>query len=63
MRILGTWSVFFTLVMFAPAAAFASIEFKSGFAVLRLSERCGAVESLVADGVERVVPAAEAFTL
>lgn len=30
---------------------------------LRLSERCGAVESLVADGAERVVPAAEAFTL
>ena len=45
-------------------AASASIEFSSSGAKLRLSERCGAVESLVtADGAERVVPAAEAFTL
>ena len=45
-------------------AASASIEFSSSGAKLLLSERCGAVESLVtADGAERVVPAAEAFTL
>ena len=45
-------------------AASASIEFSSSGAKLCLSERCGAVESLVtADGAERVVPAAEAFTL
>ena len=44
-------------------AASASIEFSSSGAKLLLSERCGAVASLVADGVERVVPAAEAFTL
>ena len=44
-------------------AASASIEFKSGGATLRLSEQRGAVESLVADGAERVVSAAEAFTL
>ncbi len=43
--------------------ASASIEFSSSGAKLLLSERCGAVASLVADGVERVVPAAEAFTL
>ncbi len=46
------------------SAASASVEFSSSGAKLRLSERCGAVESLVtADGAERVVPAAEAFTL
>ena len=46
------------------SAASASVEFSSSGAKLRLSERCGAVESLVtADGVERLVPAAEAFTL
>ncbi|MBQ9387518.1 MAG: hypothetical protein IJU01_02525, partial [Lachnospiraceae bacterium] len=50
-------------VALAAATASASIEFKSGGATLRLSETCGAVESLVADGAERVVPAAEAFTL
>ena len=52
-----------TAVALAAATACASIEFKSGWAALRLSEACGAVESLVADGAERVVPAAEAFTL
>ena len=55
--------------MFAAAttiafAASASIEFKSGDALLRLADANGAVESLVApDGSERVVAAAEAFTL
>ena len=44
-------------------AASASIEFSSSGAKLCLSERCGAVESLVSDGAERVVPAVEAFTL
>ena len=44
-------------------AASASIEFSSSGAKLYLSERCGAVESLVSDGAERVVPAVEAFTL
>ena len=48
---------------FVACAASASIEFSSSGAKLRLSERCGAVASLVADGVERLVPAAEAFTL
>lgn len=48
----------------ASASASASHKFTSGGAVLRISERCGAIESLaVQDGVERVVPAAEAFTL
>ncbi len=42
----------------------AAIEFKSSGATLRLSEKSGAVESLMAqDGAERAVPAAEAFTL
>ena len=55
--------------MFAAAtafafAAYASIEFKSGGAVLRLADTNGAVESLVAaDGAERLVVATEAFTL
>lgn len=53
----------FALVAFSGAATYASFEFKSAGAVLRLSERGGVVESLVADGSERVVPAAEAFTL
>ncbi|MBR4651994.1 MAG: hypothetical protein IKO72_01415 [Kiritimatiellae bacterium] len=45
-------------------AASAAIEFKTEGAVLRLSDACGAVESLAArDGAQRVVPAAEAFTL
>ena len=48
---------------FVVCAASASVEFSSSGAKLRLSERCGAVESLVADGVERLVPTAEAFTL
>ena len=46
------------------SAARASIEFKTDGATLRLASRNGAVESLVAyDGTERIVPAAEAFTL
>lgn len=40
-----------------------AVEFNSGDASLRLSRKCGAVESLRSGGVERVVPAAEAFTL
>ena len=52
-----------TAVALAAATTFASIEFKSGGATLRLADANGAVESLVADGAERVVPAAEAFTL
>ncbi len=52
-------------VTFAFAATcVAAIEFKSAGATLRLSEKNGAVESLVApDGAERAVPAAEAFSL
>ena len=50
-------------VVFTTATTFASIEFKSGGAMLRLTDANGAVESLVADGAERVVPAAEAFTI
>ena len=56
-------------ILAAVALAFAAtcgaaIEFKSSGATLRLSEKNGAVESLVAqDGAERAVPAAEAFTL
>ena len=46
----------------ASSSAFAALEFKFGDATLRFSDN-GAVESLVAAGVERVVPAAEAFTL
>ena len=56
-------SAFFAAAVLASAVAAASIEFTSGAATLRLSDKCGAVESLVAGGVERVVPAAEAFTL
>ena len=41
-----------------------AVEFKSGGTTLRLADRNGAVESLLAsDGAERVVPAPEAFTL
>ena len=54
---------FFFMVAAASMAASASIELKSDDAVLCLSEKNGAVESLVAAGVERVVPAAEAFSL
>ena len=50
-------------VAVTTATTFASIEFKSGGATLRLTDANGAVESLVADGAERIVPAAEAFTL
>ena len=56
-------SAFFAAAVLASAVAAASIEFTLGAATLRLSDKCGAVESLVAGGVERVVPAAEAFTL
>ena len=46
------------------SSACASIEFKSGGALLRLADGNGAVEFLRgADGVERLVSAAEAFTL
>ena len=40
-----------------------AILFETTGAVLRLSNANGAVASLVADGAERVAPAAEAFTL
>ena len=63
MRIRGIKSALLAAAMFISAAAVASVEFKSGDAVLRLSEKNGAVESLFAAGLERVVPAAEAFTL
>ena len=43
-----------TAVALAAATTFASIEFKSGGATLRLADANGAVESLVADGAERV---------
>ena len=56
-------SALITAVALAAATACASIEFKSGGTTLRLADANGAVESLVADGAERVVPAAEAFTL
>ena len=61
---IGHKSVAFALATAFAFAAPASIEFKSGGATLRLADANGAVESLVAlDGVERVVAAAEAFTL
>ena len=47
-------------VAFTTATTFASIEFKTGGATLRLTDANGAVESLVADGAERIVPAAAA---
>ena len=64
MRKIGLKSAIFAAATAFAFVATASIEFKSGGALLRLSERNGAVESLVApDGSERVVSAAEAFTL
>ena len=58
---------FFVMIVLAVAfasAASASTEFKSGVASLRLSGGNGAVEFLRgADGTDRIVPAAEAFTL
>ena len=64
MRIIGFKSAVFTAVVAFAFAASASIEFKSGGAVLRLADANGAVESLVAaDGSERLVAATEAFTL
>ena len=63
MKILGIKSALLAASALASSSVFASFEFKSGDATLRLSEKNGAVESLVAAGVERVVPAAEAFTL
>ena len=64
MRIIGFKSAVFTAVVAFAFAASASIEFKSGGAVLRLADANGAVESLVAaDGAERLVAATEAFTL
>ena len=62
MRIQGSKSVLLAAAVFASAAALASFDFKSGDATLRLSDK-GAVESLVAGDAERIVPAAEAFTL
>ena len=56
-------SALIAAVALAAATACASIGFKSGGTTLRLADANGAVESLVADGVERLVPAAEAFTL
>ena len=64
MKIIGFKSAVFTAVVAFAFAASASIEFKSGGAVLRLADANGAVESLVAaDGAERLVVATEAFTL
>ena len=64
MRIIGFKSAVFTAVVAFAFAASASIEFKSGGAVLQLADANGAVESLVAaDGAERLVAATEAFTL
>ena len=54
---------FFFMVAAASMAASASIELKSDDAVLCLSEKNGAVESLVAGDAERIVPTAEAFSL
>ena len=62
MRIQDSKSALLAAVVFASAAALASFDFKSGDATLRLSDK-GAVESLVAGDAERIVPAAEAFTL
>ena len=57
-------SVLFAAAVVLVSGASASVVFRSGETVLRLSETCGAVTSVAAaDGVERVVPAAEAFTL
>ena len=57
-------SVAMAAAMFASLSVFASIEFETAGASLRLSEKRGAIESLVAaDGAERLAPSAEAFTL
>ena len=41
-----------------------AVEFAVGGMSLRLSDTCGALESLIAaDGTERIVPVSEAFTL
>ena len=57
-------SVAIAAAMFASLSVFASIEFETAGASLRLSEKRGAIESLVAaDGAERLAPSAEAFTL
>lgn len=57
-------SVAIAAAMFVSLSVFAAIEFETAGASLRLSEKRGAIESLVAaDGAERLAPSAEAFTL
>ena len=57
-------SVAIAAAVFASLSVFAAIEFETAGASLRLSEKRGAIESLVAaDGAERLAPSAEAFTL
>ena len=64
MRILAVKSVMLVTTAALAAVASASIDFRSGEFVLRLSEKCGAVHSIIGtNGVERIVPSAEAFTL
>ena len=64
MKMMGLKSAIFVAATAFAFAAYASIEFKSSGATLRLADANGAVESLIApDGSERVVAAKEAFTL
>ena len=56
-------SAVYAVALFGVLSA-SAVEFAAGGATLRLSDTCGAVESLIAvDGAERIVPASELFTL